>query len=74
MLCNECGGDGWRTMADSHAVVTIVCESCHGTGCFIPEPDEQPEGNDEAFWNTLYAATIGDQNAYERDWINRIQL
>lgn len=40
MLCKNCGGDGWKTLAGSHTVVTMICNSCNGTGCAHPESDE----------------------------------
>lgn len=55
MLCSECGGDGWKTMADSHGVVTMICHSCGGTGVAHPESETAPteEIFHEDFWEAL---------------------
>lgn len=61
MLCPECGGDGWKTVANSHQVVTLQCQVCDGTGISHPESPESPtQKAQEAFWAVIQTAMDGD--------------
>ena len=72
MLCKECGGDGWKTVASSNGAVTIVCIVCDGTGVahLIPEHTAPIKPHNPAFWDYAQAAINGDTNATDRNWRN----
>jgi len=74
MLCKECGGDGWKTVASSNNAVTILCIVCDGTGVAHPIPEDivHTETRNLAFWAYAEAAMNGDTNVTDSDRGNPI--
>lgn len=64
MLCRECGGDGWKTVASGHQTVTLQCQVCDGTGICHSESPENTTLKAEAFWVVLDAAVNGEGHDY----------